>query len=295
MLSLNYHHLYYFWITAKAGSMTRAKDQLLLAQPTLSLQLQRLEKSLNTRLFHRSRRGVCLTPAGKTAFDYCENIFRNGDALVRALCPRQAPSPVSLRVGAAESVSRQIILRILDSVSVSETGGGATVLACPHGELLAKLRLRSLDFAISDLDFPADLSKQLQARLVCESPVHFVTSPRLRDSLGPLSAAGPEFPLLLRPPDHALRKQVDGYLRRARIRFHIAAQANDPELLRLMAIRAEGVAALSAATIQEDLKARRLVIMESSGTGIRERLWFLAGGNPPLTGAALHLMTRFEM
>jgi len=34
--SLNYHHLHYFWVVARAGSVAKACKQLHLAQPTIS-------------------------------------------------------------------------------------------------------------------------------------------------------------------------------------------------------------------------------------------------------------------
>ena len=40
---LNYHHLFYFWTVARAGSITKACAELRLAQPTVSGQLRVLE------------------------------------------------------------------------------------------------------------------------------------------------------------------------------------------------------------------------------------------------------------
>ena len=40
---LNYHHLLYFWVVAKRGSIVRASEELRLAHPTISGQIHRLE------------------------------------------------------------------------------------------------------------------------------------------------------------------------------------------------------------------------------------------------------------
>ena len=42
MIPLNYHHLYYFFVIAKEGSIAKACEKLFLAQPTLSTQLKQL-------------------------------------------------------------------------------------------------------------------------------------------------------------------------------------------------------------------------------------------------------------
>jgi len=43
---LNYHHLLYFWVIAREGSIKRACEVLSLSQPALSAQLRTLEDTL---------------------------------------------------------------------------------------------------------------------------------------------------------------------------------------------------------------------------------------------------------
>ena len=43
---LNYHHLFYFWVVAKEGSIAQASKELRLAHPTISAQIHRLEDVL---------------------------------------------------------------------------------------------------------------------------------------------------------------------------------------------------------------------------------------------------------
>ena len=50
MNSLNYRHLYYFWMVAKEGSMARAAQRLDMAIQTISVQVRELEKSLGHQL-----------------------------------------------------------------------------------------------------------------------------------------------------------------------------------------------------------------------------------------------------
>jgi len=50
---LNYHHLHYFWMTARCGSIVKASAELRLSPPTLSAQIRQLESSLGEALFTR--------------------------------------------------------------------------------------------------------------------------------------------------------------------------------------------------------------------------------------------------
>jgi len=65
---LNYHHLLYFWVVAREGSIAKACQELRLAQPTISAQLRLLEDMLGQKLFLRDGRGLALTEVGHIVF-----------------------------------------------------------------------------------------------------------------------------------------------------------------------------------------------------------------------------------
>lgn len=65
------HQLRYVLAVARTGSFTRAAEELFLAQPSLSVQVRKLETELHTSLFHRLGRRVELTAAGEA---FCEQI-----------------------------------------------------------------------------------------------------------------------------------------------------------------------------------------------------------------------------
>ena len=64
---LNYHHLQYFWVVAKEGSIVRSSEELRLAHPTISGQIHRLEDVLGEKLFARQGRNLVLTDVGRVA------------------------------------------------------------------------------------------------------------------------------------------------------------------------------------------------------------------------------------
>jgi len=76
MLMLSLYKLEIFAIVVQSGSFSAAADRLLLTQPAVSQHIQDLEAALGARLFGRGRRGVTLTPAGETLYDYTRSILR---------------------------------------------------------------------------------------------------------------------------------------------------------------------------------------------------------------------------
>ena len=85
MKRLNYHHLLYFWTTAKLGSVSAASKELKLSQPTVSEQIHALEQELGKSLFRRKGKNLEMTEFGRLAFRYAEKIFRLGRELAQAV------------------------------------------------------------------------------------------------------------------------------------------------------------------------------------------------------------------
>jgi DNA-binding transcriptional LysR family regulator len=64
-MNLELRHLRVVCAIAETGSVTKAASLLGLAQPALTTQLQRIERTLGGALFQRDRRGATPTPLGE--------------------------------------------------------------------------------------------------------------------------------------------------------------------------------------------------------------------------------------
>lgn len=62
---------------AKAGSFSRAAEELRITQPALSRSVASLEQTYGLQIFERSRTGVTVTPAGRQVLSEAENLLRN--------------------------------------------------------------------------------------------------------------------------------------------------------------------------------------------------------------------------
>jgi LysR family transcriptional activator of nhaA len=110
---LNYHHLLYFWVVAREGSIAAATRKLNLTQPTISAQLRLLEESLGEKLFEKSGRSLAMTEAGRVALRYADEIFALGRELRDTLRDRPTGRPVRITVGVADVVPKLVAYRIL--------------------------------------------------------------------------------------------------------------------------------------------------------------------------------------
>ena len=110
---LNYHHLLYFWMVAKEGSIVRAGKELRLAHPTISGQIHRLEEVLGEKLFARNGRDLVLTEVGQVAFRYADEIFSLGREFLDTVKGGSAGRPIRLVVGVSDVLAKSIVHRIL--------------------------------------------------------------------------------------------------------------------------------------------------------------------------------------
>src|SRR6187401_573360 len=111
---LNYNHLHYFWVVAREGSIARAAEELMVSQPTISIQIKELETAVKQRLFDRVGRGLQLTEAGRIAFNYANEIFSLGQEMTNALEHQPAGRALKLSVGILDVIPKIVVRQLLD-------------------------------------------------------------------------------------------------------------------------------------------------------------------------------------
>ncbi|MDO5296940.1 MAG: LysR family transcriptional regulator [bacterium] len=76
---MNLLHLKYAVEVAKAGSINKTAEALLIAQPNLSRAIKELESDLGITIFERTTRGMVLTPDGEEFVRYAKAILQQID------------------------------------------------------------------------------------------------------------------------------------------------------------------------------------------------------------------------
>src|SRR5580704_16778273 len=96
---MNFDYLEGFLEVAKVKNFSRAASILYRTQPTLSQQIQRLEKEFGGKLFDRDFKAVRLTQAGATLRRYAEALLALRTEALEAIAQIKQSPRGSLRIG----------------------------------------------------------------------------------------------------------------------------------------------------------------------------------------------------
>ena len=72
---MNILHMKYAVEVAKAGTLSKASETLLIAQPNISRSIKELEADLGITIFERTSKGMIMTPAGEVFINYAKGIL----------------------------------------------------------------------------------------------------------------------------------------------------------------------------------------------------------------------------
>ena len=78
---MNLLHMKYAVEVARLGSLNKAAESLMIAQPNISRSIKELEADLGITIFQRSAKGMALTPDGEEFMEYARDILHRIDKI----------------------------------------------------------------------------------------------------------------------------------------------------------------------------------------------------------------------
>ncbi|MBS1835279.1 MAG: transcriptional activator NhaR [Acidobacteria bacterium] len=273
---LNYHHLLYFWTVAKEGSITRASQQLDLAQPTISAQLHTLEDAFGEPLFVRTGRSLVLTDFGRLVYRYAEQIFGLGKELQNAVQTRPSSRVLRLTVGVAEVLPKSLVHKILQPALNMDQ---PVQLLCHEDRperLLNEMNLLGLDLILSDTPVPAGSKVRAFGHLLGSCGVTFLATKEVAETLsgdfpGNLDGA----PLLLPVEGTALRRALENWFAKMSVKPNLVAEFHDSSLIEAFGKGGSGVFAVPD-RIAEDLSQTNGLVVVGATSDVEERFYAIS-------------------
>ncbi len=134
----------YFVAMARAGTMSKAAEQLGLTQPALSAMMKKLEAEVGARLLDRTRRGLDLTEAGRVFLAGAEETLRRAEATITGVRQLVGLEHGSIRLGGGATAIAYLLPPVMSEfrrkhpeirVYIREAGSRVVAEAVLSGEL----------------------------------------------------------------------------------------------------------------------------------------------------------------
>lgn len=257
---LNYHHLFYFYVIAREGSIAKAAELLSLGQPSLSTQLKGLEESLGKSLFERKKQRLHLTEAGRVAFKYAEQIFNLGFEMVEVLSDTWVDDKVHIQIGASDSVPKAVVMQLVAKAYNQFKNASVSVLEGSNRELMKELYHHRIDLVISNSDADNEYSKIYSKHLI-SSPIVICAHPKFKKLKNkfPISLEGQ--PFVFPTKDSRLRVDLDMYFSKNNIKVNMVAETQDTSLQRLLGEEGFGIIPVSEESVRELVNEKKLIVL----------------------------------
>ena len=239
---LNYHHLLYFWLVARRGSVAAASAELGLAPPTISAQIRTLEGMLGAKLLQRSGRRLVLTDVGKLVMPYAEEIFSLGRELSDAVKGRAIGRHLRLAVGVTDAVPKNLAYRLIEPALQLENPVQVVCHEASPARQFAELAVNELDLVIADAPAGPDVRIRLFNHFIGDCGVSFCATPKVaaRYRRGfPRSLK--DAPLLLLGQHGGIRPQLDQWLESLGVHPQVSGRFDDFAMSRVFAANGRGI------------------------------------------------------
>jgi DNA-binding transcriptional LysR family regulator len=282
-----------FEAVARLGSVTRAAEELHLAQPTVSTQIKKLSEALEVALFEQRGRQLHLTAAGRELRSACEELT---DVLARAedrLAPLRAPQADVIRIAAVPG-ARHLAARLLSAFCVGFPGVQASLNLASRAALLERLEAGEDELYL--LPIPDD-RVGLELHLVATEFMYLYArrGHRLAGSRGIALEALASEGFVLREPGSSMRDMMMAAFQARELRPVVRAELASNDAIAEAVAQGLGLAVLPEGLARPFADSGAIVALDAQGFPLR-RQWGLghARGRALSPSAALFMRAALE-
>ena len=298
---MNLRDLQYLVALAELRHFGKAADACFVSQPTLSMQIRKLEEELGVALFERAPRKVMPTPAGQDMAIRARRVLAEVEQMKEAARRRRDPEAGTLRLGVFPTLGPYLLPHVVPPLRERFPLLQLLLVEEKSDVLLERLRGGQLDAAL--LALPVN-DEQLHAQFMFEEP--FVLAAPAQHPLAQRASLTMEAlsdeTLLLLEDGHCLRDQALDVCRLSGAQEKAGFRATSLETLRQMVAAGAGVTLLPALAVHAPLAqppnmrlvpfddpppSRRIALVWRKSSGMEDFLHGLADAIGELARAQL--------
>lgn len=287
---MDFKQLRTFLAIVETGNVTKAAGLLHIVQPAVSRQLRLLEEDVGSALFDRTRRGMQLTPAGKTLVEYARRALNELDRARAEIGPKQLGVGGIVTIGLLPSTSDLLAGPLVSRISSQYPGIKIRIVVGYAGTLQTWLESGEVDAAL--LYEPTNVDSILMQPLLEESmcvvglPKETLTLSKtvsLRDLVST--------PMILPSAPHGIRMLVDHACMQLDIRLSVVAETNAMSVQKNLVLGGHGVTILPLIAVSDEVAAGDLCAARLADPLITRKLALAVSASRQLSVPVQHAIT----
>lgn len=300
--NLNLYQIFYE--VAGCHNFSVAARKLYISQPAVSKAISRLEEDLDTALFHRSSRGVTLTPEGELLYSHVETALlslKSGTDLLKSTANGNVSQ---LSIGVSTTLCKYVLLPFLKPF-ISENPNIKITISCQSTfDTLTALQNGSIDIGLVGIPGDARAEKNPAITYLPLKTIEdiFVASdtylsPFLLKSKGETQALDTLFKeasFIMLDKENISRKHADAFLAARELTLPHVIEVNNMDLSIEFARAGLGIACVISAFVEEDIKKGTLRELKLTHRIPRRRIGFAYPAKAPLDEARNTLIQYYQ-
>lgn len=268
------HQLKVFEAAARHGSFTRAAEELFLTQPTISMQIKQLTKSVGIPLFEQVGKRLYLTDAGRELFATCQEIFKILAAFEMKVADLKGLKQGQLRL-AVITTAKYFIPRLLGAFCQLYPGIEIALQVTNHEGILERMTNNQDDlYIMSQIPENLDINYQefLENPLIVLAPINH---PLAGEKNIPISRLANE-PFIMREPGSGTRRAVQKLFEENNVEVKVKLELGSNEAIKQAIAGGLGISVLSRHTLMP--YAEDLTVLDVEHFPIK-RNWYMVYPN----------------
>ncbi|NJM19206.1 MAG: LysR family transcriptional regulator [Richelia sp. SL_2_1] len=268
------HQLKVFEAAARHGSFTRAAEELFLTQPTISMQIKQLTKSVGIPLFEQVGKRLYLTDAGRELFATCQEIFNILAKFEMKVADLKGLKQGQLRL-AVITTAKYFIPRLLGAFCQLYPGIEIALQVTNHEGILERMTNNQDDlYIMSQIPENLDINYQefLDNPLIVLAPINHPLAGEKNISISRLANE----PFIMREPGSGTRRAVQKLFEEKNVEVKVKLELGSNEAIKQAIAGGLGISVLSRHTLMP--YAEDLTVLDVEHFPIK-RSWYMVYPN----------------
>ena len=132
----------------KVRNFAEAAAELLIAQPTLSLQIQKLERGLQIVIFDRTTNPISVTKEGEEFLDQAKSVLLEADKLEYMFREEKDAIAGEIKIGIIPTISSFLLAKLLPVLRQNYPDMLVKIFEIPTEQIVERLENSELDLGI---------------------------------------------------------------------------------------------------------------------------------------------------